>query len=89
MQTWERVRVATRCGNCRKVYTVGDPMLSIEIAGVKTKKLRGPCCAGEAPPDLAPMASRQSFTKPIKKLKTIAASALPRDFKVLQGGLES
>jgi hypothetical protein len=89
VQTWVRLEIGAMCGSCRKVYATGDPMLVIEIPNVKVKKLRGPCCAGDAPPDLPVLETVQRFTKPMRKLKTIAESALPRDFKILQGGREN
>ena len=57
MRTWQRAPRDLLCGGCGPITTIqkGSPVLLIQIPGVKAVKYRGPCCAGEPPPDLPPL----------------------------------
>jgi hypothetical protein len=56
MRIWERARIATKCGGpCGGIpIAVGDPMLVVRVAGVKTPLLRCVACAGEPVPTYLP-----------------------------------
>ena len=90
MRTWARVRLATACGGCGAIVLTGAPMLLLTMPGLTTPKCRCAACAGEAPPELPPLAdhpvrsptpARPAFTKLGALTKT-----LPFDYKSAQSG---
>ena len=52
MTRWTRAETDGLCGRCHMAYGPGGPIF--EIIGPTWTKRRGTCCAGDAPPDLAP-----------------------------------
>ena len=90
MRTWARVRLATACGGCGAIVLTGAPMLLLTMPGLNTPKYRCSTCAGEATPDLPPLAehprvvptpARPAFTRIGALAKT-----LPFDYKMAQAG---
>ena len=61
MRTWVRAPRDLLCGGCGPVTTIpkGAPVLQIQVPGVQAIRYRGPCCAGEPPPDLPPLVERE------------------------------
>ena len=80
MRHWTRSLRLQLCDYCHAYIQDGDPLLEIRLNGVRRETVRCVACAGPAPPDL-PVYERQT-TKPMTHLK----KALPKDFKLAQGG---
>lgn len=52
MRIWIFVKSQERCGGCSQLIPAGSAAQEIHLHGVKRKKYRGECCAGNAPPEL-------------------------------------
>lgn len=62
MTHWGRVPTETLCGYCNAHLMPGSPALFRTLPNVKRVQVRGECCAGPAPMDLAlPIIYRQSL----------------------------
>jgi hypothetical protein len=75
MTEWRRVPSDTLCGGCAQRITEGAPALFRKLPNVKRERVRGECCAGDAPPDLPPLVERTapiqpSFIKAVDVLQT-------------------
>lgn len=73
MKSWGRVAVAMFCGGCGGLLVFNDPVLTIQLPGVRRERWRGVCCAGDAPPEL-PRLEDTRTTKRLTPLRTTAAT---------------
>jgi hypothetical protein len=86
MRTWSRVSWDCHCGLCNSLLRRGDPVLRIQIPGMRRALLRCPLCVGPAPPDLPALVARtepQPVTMhPLREL----AATVAQDFKAKAAG---
>jgi hypothetical protein len=83
MKTWERARVARRCGLCGGTIAAGAPILARWMGGHGWRKIRCAACAGEpVPADLPPLGPvvRAVAMTPIEP--PLAVASLARDWKL-------
>ena len=84
--TWARARYGRRCGRCGQPLDVGAAVLVITIGPIE--KVRGECCEGDAPPELAPYVRptpveiTPTAFRPIQSI----AHMLPLDWRRRQAG---
>lgn len=72
MTKWDRAPVDMLCGLCSSHIHSNAPILLIQLPNVKRLRVRGECCAGHAPPDLAPSVARPT-TRAMTPIKKTAA----------------
>lgn len=51
MRTWERVRLAEKCGGCGRGLDVGTPIQVIRTEGITKRRVRAECCS-DGPADV-------------------------------------
>ena len=85
MTKWVRATVDTICGRCGGHVGRGEPVLLIELAGLKAarRKVRCAKCDGPAPPDLPPLIER---TPEPGRVFSKLGQLLPLDWKTRGAG---
>lgn len=71
MRRWDRVPTATFCGNCGHLLPPGTLAIYIKLRALKRELIRGECCMGSAPPDIAASIPHRT-TSPMVPTKKIA-----------------
>lgn len=73
MKQWIRAKVEANCGLCHERIYKQQPMLAIQVTGMRRVLYRCADCAGPAPPDLPEVVELQEPEKtPLRPLRTMA-----------------